>query len=75
MREGTERRKKGFNGRSLARNVVELERVPDSLWYPSRADNVPLETWRAKFEEFLHGKGSYISVIIWLLSSLVFPRP
>ena len=63
LREG----EKGFNRRSLARNVVELEEVPDSLWYPSRTDNVPLETGRAKFEEFLHGKGSYISVIIWLL--------
>jgi hypothetical protein len=29
-----------------------------------RTNTVPLETGKAKFEEFLHGKGSYISVII-----------
>jgi hypothetical protein len=32
-----------------------------------RTNTVPLETGKAKFKEFLHGKGSYLSVIIWLL--------
>ena len=30
-------------------------------------DAVPLETGEAKFEGFLHGKSSHISVITWLV--------